>query len=282
MNPRITGIDHLIVGVRDLEAARAQWGRLGFNTTPRGRHVGWGTANACIMLEQDYVELLGIVDPGLFTNDLDRFLAEREGLLGIALGSADAAATGAAWAAAGLAPEVKDLGRLLELPEGPVELRFRNVMLARAATGGLGLFACRHLTPQLLRRPGWTKHPNGALALVACTVVAREPAPLAEALARVFGRAALTSTDAVTAVHTGSAVLLIAGAEDAAHLHPGFDIEAPGAAPLLEVMAVMVDDPDRAARFLGLQGVPFRRDGSGAVLVAPEHATGVRLELVPG
>jgi hypothetical protein len=281
MDPRITGIDHLIVGVRDLEAARAQWARLGFVATPRGRHVGWGTANVCLMFGQDYIELLGIVDAGLFSNGLDRFLAEREGLLGMALGTADPAATEAAWAAAGLAPSAGDLGRLLELPEGPVELRFRNVMLESGASGGLRLFACRHLTPQLLRRPGWTRHPNGALALVACTVVAREPEKLADALGRIFGAAALTRTDAVTAVHTGTAVILIAGPEDAAQLHPGLAVDA-GPEPRLEVMAVMVDDADRAARFLQLQGVPFRRDRSGAVLVAPEHATGVSLELVPG
>jgi len=34
------------------------------------------------MLEQGYIELLGILDPAQFTNNLDKFLAEREGLLG--------------------------------------------------------------------------------------------------------------------------------------------------------------------------------------------------------
>ena len=46
----ITGIDHTLVGVRDLEAARATWTRLGFSVTPRGRHIGWGTGNYCVML----------------------------------------------------------------------------------------------------------------------------------------------------------------------------------------------------------------------------------------
>ncbi|MYF85064.1 MAG: VOC family protein, partial [Rhodospirillaceae bacterium] len=55
----ITGIDHAIVGVRKLEAARRKWAKLGFTITPRGRHRGWGTANYCIMFETDYVELLG-------------------------------------------------------------------------------------------------------------------------------------------------------------------------------------------------------------------------------
>ncbi len=82
--PPFAGIDHAILGVRDLEAASAQWRRLGFTLTPRGRHVGWGTANYCVMFKSDYLELLGIVDPAKFTNDLDKFLAEREGLLGLA------------------------------------------------------------------------------------------------------------------------------------------------------------------------------------------------------
>ena len=111
LDRQLVGIDHVIIGVRDLEAARARYARLGFNSTPRGRHVGWGTANYCIMFEHDYLELLGIVDAGQFTNGLDRFLERREGLLGLVVGSRDAAATRAAWAAAGASPdEVKAAG----------------------------------------------------------------------------------------------------------------------------------------------------------------------------
>lgn len=279
----ISGLDHVIVGVRDLDAARAQWARLGFNVTPRGRHVGWGTANYCLMLEEGYVELLGVVDPGLFDNGLSTFLDRGEGLLGLALATRDPEAVRAAWSRTGLDPtEPRALSRLLELPEGAVELRFRNVMLSREATGGVGLFACAHLTPTLLRRRSWTAHPNGALALVSCTVVAREPAKVADAMGRVFGTSALTRTDRLTAVQTGSAVLLIAGEDDAAQLHPGFDIGPAGDTPRLQVMAIMVDDPDRAAAFLDLQGVPYRRDAARSVLVQPEEATGVCLELVPG
>ena len=96
----ITGIDHTLVGVRDLEAARAAWDKIGFRLTPRGRHIGWGTGNYCIMLEQGYIELLGILDPTQFTNNLDKFLAEREGLLGLAFHSRDNDQT-ATWLAAG-------------------------------------------------------------------------------------------------------------------------------------------------------------------------------------
>jgi catechol 2,3-dioxygenase-like lactoylglutathione lyase family enzyme len=119
--PALSGIDHTLIGVRDLEAARERWARLGFTVTPRGRHIGWGTANYCIMLERGYIELLGILDPAQFTNNLDKFLETREGLMGLAFASDDPAATKTRLEALGLHPDgPKDLKRYLELPEGDV------------------------------------------------------------------------------------------------------------------------------------------------------------------
>jgi hypothetical protein len=103
--PGLAGLDHSLLGVRDLEVARSRFADLGFTLTPRGRHIGWGTANYCIMFEAGYVELLGIVDPAQFTNNLDKFLAQREGLLGLAFGADDAAALSRALSAAGFHPD---------------------------------------------------------------------------------------------------------------------------------------------------------------------------------
>jgi rhodanese-related sulfurtransferase len=280
---RLSGIDHFLVGVRDLESARVTWNRLGFTTTPRGRHVGWGTANYCIMFAADYIELLGILDPSQFTSGLDQFLAEREGMLGVALGTTDATVTAEAWRMHDLASQGPNaLSRLLELPGGSVEPRFRNVLLPLEATGGLRLFACQHLTPALLRQPGWIRHANGALALMSCTIVAPDPAALSEAMGRIFGTTALTRTDTLTAIQTGSAVMLVASARQAAHLHPAFDIEVPDKRPLIQVMAIMVESTDAAAAHLASHGVPHRRDPRGSVLVPAEQANGVNLELVQG
>jgi hypothetical protein len=281
---QLTGIDHLIIGVRDLEAARQRWARLGFNSTPRGRHVGWGTANCCIMLEDDYLELLGIVDPAQFTNDLDRFLDEQgEGLLGIALGSRDLDATHAAWAEAGLEPsEPRALGRLLELEDGPVELRFRNVMLPRERTAGVGLFALEHLTPELLRRPAWLLHPNGARAIRSCTIVAADTRPVVEAMRRLFGASTITDTDNIVAAHVGRGVIMVAPPEDAELIHPQLAFERPPAAPRLAALVLAVADPERTASFLKLQGVPFQQAPGGDVLVPPGDANGVALEFTRG
>lgn len=282
MDHRLVGIDHVIIGVRDLETARQRYARLGFNSTPRGRHQGWGTANYCIMLENDYLELLGIVDPTQFINHLDRFLAEREGLLGLALGTRDAEATRDAWAHAGAKPQpVKALGRLLELDEGTTELRFQNVLLPEASTGGLSLFACEHLTPELLRRPAWLLHPNGARAIRSCTIAAAEPAPVAAALRRLFGSAAITDTDNVVAAHTGHGVILVAPPEDALLIHPLLELPEIVSEPRLVALTLEIADSERAVTFLKRQGVSYTRTPGGDVLIPPAEALGVALELTP-
>lgn len=281
MQRAITGLDHLIIGVRDLEAARRQWGRLGFNSTPRGRHVGWATANYCIMFEHDYLELLGIVDPEAFSNGLDRLLAGGEGLLGIALGTDDPAATAQAWRDAGLASAKEvPLERLLESESPALELRFTNVMMEPADRGELNVFACHHLTPGPMRQPAWLKHPNGALRIAGVTVLADDVEPLAALGEKLLGSAAVTRTDGVRAIHAGSTPILLAAPDDAMMLYPGFALPDSAPRPHLAVMEIAVLDLDATARFLDGQGVSNRRE-TAAILVDPDDATGVHLAFTP-
>jgi hypothetical protein len=57
-------IDHVLLAVRDLDAAAA-WvrERHGLTALPGGRHPGVGTANLIVPLGDDYLELIAIVDP---------------------------------------------------------------------------------------------------------------------------------------------------------------------------------------------------------------------------
>ena len=112
MDNGIAGIDHVIVGVRNLERARLGWMRLGFTLTPRGRHIGQGTANYCIMFRRDYIELLGFVERDEYGHRLESFLAKREGPMSVAFAPArNAGATREALLGIGLHPgEPRALG----------------------------------------------------------------------------------------------------------------------------------------------------------------------------
>ena len=274
-----SGIDHSLVGVHDLDAARLTWQRLGFTVTPRGRHVGWGTANYCLMLESGYVELLGIVDPAQFTNDLDKFLLEREGLLGLAFAAPDAAATARALTTVGFHPDgPKDLKRLLELPEGDALPAFRLVFLPQAELPELRAFFCQHLTPELVRRPEWLVHPNGARRLAALTVASDRPAALAAAYGRLFGGEALRQERDALAVSVGPSELRFM---TPAALAARYGVVALPAhrVPWMAVQTIAVADLANADVVLRQNGIDFKHEGR-RLLIRPEAATGCLLELI--
>ncbi len=276
MAANIAGIDHAIIGVRDLDKAKATFEKLGFRATPRGRHVGWGTANYCLMFELDYLEILGIVDPEAFTNDLDQFLETREGLMSLALRTTDPEATRSAWAEATLDPaEVKDLSRHLE-PD--TELRFKNVMLEPKKTADVPVFACAHLTPEPMRQPGWTEHPNGAIGINAITVVTLEPKSFIDPMSRIFGETKLTETDNTLAVHTGRGVLMFATPDDLDMLHPQLRADLADEKARLAVLSLRVRSLAAVADWLDHKGILYKREASGAIGVGAEHAHGVMLE----
>ena len=283
MSPPITGIDHLLVGVRDLEAAREGYRRLGFTCTPRGSHIGWGTANYCIMFPDDYVELIGVVDRTKETNGLDSFLERREGLKGIALASDDDDGGHAALHAAGIAAAPpRDLARNLELPEGTVQPRFKLVHLPPDATPQLTAFICRHLTPEMVRRPAWLAHPNGATGLRAITVVVEDPPALARAYAGLLGAGAITPTDEMLTVRVGRAALLFVRPGDLADLYPELDLDDAPAPPYIAGMTVVVADVAEAARVIGANGVAVAANPGSALVVPPDEACGVIVEFTSG
>ena len=283
MSGGITGIDHVLVGVRDLVAARRAYQHLGFTVSPRGRHIGWGTANYCVMFPDGYIELLGVVDAAQFTNNLDRFLEARQGLLGIAFASDDAAAAARELADRGIdtAPP-QDLKRTLELPEGEVEPAFKLVHLPGATTPGMPAFICQHLTPELVWQPPWLGHGNGARALASVTGVVEDPGAVALAYGRLFGADAVWADRGQVTVETGRGALRFTTAEGLNALSPGLP-EAPShAVPWLAGLRLAVADVNATAGYLDAAGVRYLRDGDTMLRLDPDYACGVVIEFASG
>lgn len=280
--PALSGIDHTLIGVRDLEAARECWARLGFTVTPRGRHIGWGTANYCIMLSRGYIELLGILDPAQFTNNLDKFLETREGLMGLAFASDDPAATKTRLEALGLHPDgPKDLKRYLELPEGDVLPEFRLLFLPKAETPDLSAFVCCHLTPELIRRSDWLDHANGAGSLAGMTIISEQPEHSAGAYSVYFGEDAVRAIPGGAEVVCGQGRLRFVTCDGFAALYPGQGSWPPFAAPMPAAMTVTVREPSQTMTHLWNRAIRADRDGD-RIWVASSEANGLVLEFVKG
>ena len=279
MAHHLTGIDHTLLAVSDLEAARETYRRLGFTLTPRGRHVGWATGNYCIMFPRNYVELLGIAEPGGYTAGLEEMLAARgEGVHKLVLGSHDAAKARASLAAAGLAPsEPQSLSRALELPEGNVMPAFTLVHLPPEATPQLSMFICQHLTPDLVRRPDWLAHPNGAEHLAGVIVVVDDPVALEGPYERLLGAGNAIRTDRMLTVRAGSEAILFVTPDDLATLFPDLD-HPERATPYVAGMRFRVHNPDAAAAWFAAAGAEHVRSLDGTVLVPAAAAHGCFLE----
>ena len=274
----IAGIDHCIIGVRDLEAARAAYARLGFTVTRRGRHMGWGTANYCIMFGPDYLELLGIINPEEFNAGLDEFLKKRQGLLRIVCRSDDLERTRTHLSAQGFAPgEVQDLGRYLEMPEGDVTPRFKLSHLPEVDTPGLATFMCQHLTPEMVWRPEWMTHANGATAVYAYTILHHDPASLAACYERFFDHPVLVQAQRII-VETGGGKFVFCTREDLANLHPGILWDGPFDDGTMVAATIAVEETDRTAQVLSENGVGFTRHDDGSVLVGADAACGTVLQ----
>ncbi|MGO1118739.1 VOC family protein [Rhodovibrionaceae bacterium A322] len=282
MNSSIVGLDHTLVGVHDLEAARKNWNRLGFHACPRGRHIGWGTANYCLMFPNDYIELLGIVDASKFTNNLDKFLEQGEGFLGLAFRSDDVEATAAFLQAQGLTVDgPKDLKRIIELPEGDALPAFKLVHPERGGVPGLSAFFCQHLTPDLVWQDSFLLHPNGAVAVAGVITLHDDPGSLAQPYGALLGQDKVAVCDGKVTVQAGDCLLTFATAQALSNgLYEGVLNLASTSSPTSLGMQIAVSDLQATASFLGGAGVPYlRRDDS--LLVTPDEANGVLLEFLP-
>jgi len=276
----LTGLDHTVLTVRDLDAARLTYTRLGFTLTPRGRHIGWATGNYCIMFPGNYIELLGIAVAGGYTAGLEEILLQRgEGVHKIVLGSRDAAATRTSLLAAGIAAsEVQSLKRALELPQGNVLPAFSLVHLPPDATPHVSAFICQHLNPDLLRQPEWLLHPNGATQLAGVVIACDDPVSTSLAYERLFGGGSTVQTDHLVTARVGGEYLLFARPDDLSSLFPDIEHDAMRPPPYVAGMRLRVHNPEAAAIYFRAAGVPYEQTIDGAVLVPAEAAHGCFLE----
>ena len=153
--------------MRDLDAAAARFGELGFTLTPRGHH-SIGSQNHCIMLGSTYIELLAPLGTHPWLAYYREFLRAGDGVAAVALRSDDADAAYQALREQGVAAtRPMDLSRPLE---GGVA-RFRLVQIE----GVPHVFVCEHRTPELVWRREWQRHDNGATELVAVALPAERP-----------------------------------------------------------------------------------------------------------
>lgn len=193
-------LDHVVFNTQDrMDEVVALFGRLGFIVTPRGHHT-LGSINHLVVLGTDYLELLGY-PPGQPPAQRPELQAQPLGLLATVFATADADATRATLISRGLAPRpVQSFSRPVDLGNGvSKDAAFRVTRLEPDAVPGTWCYYCQHLTPELVWRPAWQLHPNGATAIAALDIAV----PSLAAALPIYHHA-LMSDDAKTVGGSGS------------------------------------------------------------------------------
>jgi catechol 2,3-dioxygenase-like lactoylglutathione lyase family enzyme len=180
----LTGIDHIVIAVPDLDVARKSYEALGFTVVPGGRHPV-GTHNALIAFADGaYVELIAFYE----ANPSHKWwtpLQKGGGLVDFCMQTDDLPGDTAAFRRAGVAiDDPSPLSRVR--PDG---YRLAWVLsIPRGSQRGVAPFLIQDETPREERVPRQTTHANGVTGIAAVTVAVTDVAPVRTWYADVLGR----------------------------------------------------------------------------------------------
>jgi hypothetical protein len=196
-------LDHVVIDVRDqIDEAMRRFSALGFLLTPRGRHT-LGSVNHLAMFATDYLELLGFGEDGATRLEIARFPT---GLNGLVFKTADADMVHRHAQAAGLPVlPVQAFSRPVTLNGAMRDARFRTTRLDPTKVVIGRVYFCEHLTPELVWRPEWQTHPNGACAIARVVVATADPQRTAVLFRDLFGGDSVSERDGRQVMGAGTA-----------------------------------------------------------------------------
>jgi catechol 2,3-dioxygenase-like lactoylglutathione lyase family enzyme len=196
-------LDHVVVDVRDrMDEAAATYRALGFQLTPRGYHT-LGSMNHLAMFATDYLELLGFGAGGASRPELAPFPI---GLNGVVFKTDDADTIHDHAQGAGLPIlPVQAFSRPVELDGKKQDAKFRTTRLDPSKIAMGRVYFCEHLTPELVWRPDWQHHQNGARAISRVVVATPDPHRTGGLFGGLFGDAAVREGEGRCTVAAGTA-----------------------------------------------------------------------------
>lgn len=282
-------IDHLVLCVRDLEAAREAYRCFGFTLTPPARHP-WGTMNSLVQLQGNFLEILAVAEPakieapapGRFSFGAfnEAFLRKREGMSMLAFASTDARRDQAEFVARGLPTyEPFDFSRQASLPDGSTA----TVSFSLAFTGDprmpeAGFFVCQQHAPRYFWKPEYQRHANTALGVVEIVMMANDPAGLADFFRKLVKPDAVSAGEGALSVATERGRISLLDATRLAERFSGTRLRDVLRKPYFAGFSIAVADLAAAERELVENGVVFER-ARDRLQIGTEHAFGAVIEL---
>jgi hypothetical protein len=247
-------LDHVVIDVRDhIDEAMRCFASLGFLLTPRGRHT-LGSVNHLAMFTTDYLELLGFGEYGATRTEITRFPTGLNGLV-FKTTDADLVHRQAQAAALPVLP-VQSFSRPVDLDGTTRDARFRTTRLDPGKIAIGRVYFCEHLTPELVWRPEWQAHPNGACAIARVVVATADPQRTAVLFRDLFGEDSVSERDGRQVMVAGMAKVELASPNSVAGEFGEAAAEPAGRAEYMAALGLRVRSlRDAAQRLRAVRGV---------------------------
>ncbi len=284
------GIDHLVLCVSDLEAARTRYAELGFKLTPPAKHP-FGTANSLVQLsDHSFLELLAIDDISVIKPpesghfgfaEFNRQFVEKgpgEGFSMLVLHSADAAGDLADYESAGLQTYAPfDFSRKAKLPDGDeVTVGFSLTFTTHPKMPDGAFFTCQQHAPEHFWKDEFQQHTNTASGMNEVIVLADEPLQFVDFFQDFVGAEDVSAWDEGVSIQSARGnISVISPAEWHKHYPDAF---APDLAngPRLAAYKIAVKDIKAVQECLREAELTRMVYGCG-VVVPPDEAFGVAI-----
>ncbi|EJN07846.1 VOC family protein [Herbaspirillum sp. YR522] len=272
--PSVTGLDHYIIRVNDLESATQQYQKLGFSLAPQGRHHT-GTRNQTLVLDANYLELLYFPAELRATSRFKHYPDHYEGPVAVALQTTDSAAVQRELASVDIQTEaLVSGGRPVHLAQGAEDAAWLNLNFPQGAFGVPDYFTCGHQTRHLVFRPEWQDHPNTARRIKTLVVVHPAPNGLRDRYRQAFGAISVGAAhdDGWQLRRDSLRVRFLTPAAFSAR-YPGVKLPAALGDVWFAGSIIEVRDIATTRKVLGANAVPFRDTGH-EIVVDPAHSAG--------
>jgi hypothetical protein len=278
-------LDHLVIPVTDLKAARARLTRLGFTVAADARHP-FGTENACVFLaDKTYLEPLAVgsrhdaeaaIRAGnqfVARDRAFRFRNGEEGFSAFVMGTPDADADHAAFRASGLsAGDQLSFSRVMKFPDGTeVEPSFKLSFAADLRAPDFFAFTCERVNMPPADRSVLERHDNGVTGIARVVLSESEPNAFGDYLHLVTGGHAAANGNGRLGISTANVTIDVV---DPATLQNEFGVPRSSERGLRgEAVVFKTADLGDTERLLAANGVKHMRSG-GMVLVPREPGQG--------
>ena len=283
------GIDHLVLVVRDLEAARETYRRLGFTLIPIAHHP-WGTSNSLVQFDGNFLELLAIhdadrikdgpADAFSFGTFCKRFGEQREGFAMLVLEGHDPDQDRVDFETAGLQVyRPFSFERDATLPDGSVErVGFSLTFTSHPEIKDAGFFTCHQHNPAAFWKPRYQVHENTGRQISEVIMVAEDPDRFAAFYQGFSGSDRVDTQSGEWAVSTPRGQISVMSPERYSEL-TGTEIGDDIAGPHFAAYKVKVGDLQAAEKTISADAVEFDRvDRRLVVGAAQAHGTTIVFE----